>query len=265
MTYSKYISLLKSGVTPWNNWRDEHPDALIYLNEADLSGANLEMANLRGANLIVADLSGADLSGANLEMANLRGANLIGANLNGAKLNGAKLSEADLEWASLVVARLNGANLSGANLSKANLRGANLIGANLHGANLSGANLNGANLLKADFGEIEFGKLQVGLPSFAGCCITNTLGLPAWAVRQTLRTVPATSERAPLPEGASSDVVEIFDRPTFDLIIDPGKATPEQVAELFAALSDLNRVMGGYGLDFIEGPSEMAVVAKGGC
>ena len=61
-----------------------------------LEGANLIGANLRNANLI-----GASLIGANLRNANLIGANLIGANLIGANLRGAYLIDANLEGANL--------------------------------------------------------------------------------------------------------------------------------------------------------------------
>jgi len=94
-------------------------EAIILLNDADLSGADLNGALLLGANLGWANLSGADL----------RGADLIAANLSGAVLVAANLSRAELLWA----------NLTGADLSGANLAGAGLIDANLNWANLSEA------------------------------------------------------------------------------------------------------------------------------
>jgi hypothetical protein len=74
---------------------------LLFLSDANLSGANLSDANLRGANLSGANLSDADLSDAKLRGANLSGAKLRGANLSGAKLRGADLSDADLSDANL--------------------------------------------------------------------------------------------------------------------------------------------------------------------
>jgi|GEM_PF-1243089 len=38
----------------------------------------------------------------------------------------------------------------------------------------------------------------------------------------------------------------------FDIWIDPGNADVSNIQELFTSLSDLNRAVGGYGLDFIE-------------
>jgi hypothetical protein len=111
-----HFNLLKSGVEAFNEFRQNNPETVI-----DLSDANLRHANLSGADLSRADLSGADLSDANLSGAALRGADLRGAALIGANLRGADLRGADLRGSDL-----RGANLSRADLSRADLRGANL-------------------------------------------------------------------------------------------------------------------------------------------
>ena len=158
---------------------------MVYLEGADLSGANLEGADLRKTHLEGADLSGAHLEGADLSGAHLEGAafceaslrrtfisesklkeaglkgthleraKLSGAHLEKSRLIGAHLEKADLREAHLEKSWLNGAHLEGANLRGAHLEGANLRGAHLERADLSGANLeradlNGANLERAD-------------------------------------------------------------------------------------------------------------------
>jgi uncharacterized protein YjbI with pentapeptide repeats len=140
----------------------------IFLEEANLSGADLHSTFLPGASLSGANLSGANLSGAFLRRANLTNANLQAANLSGAHLRvayideahlgGANLTGADLTEAHLTKANLSGAFLRRANLTEAHLTKANLSGADLHstflpGANFSGANLSGANLYGAKLQE----------------------------------------------------------------------------------------------------------------
>ncbi len=136
MANEEHFSILKSGVSAWNEWRSEHREIVPDLREAnlfweDLGGANLRTARLSGANprcahlsgaeLFLADLSEADLSGANLTSASLRQTDLSGANLTGAMLNGADLTMANLSRANLTSAPLIFATLRRADLSKANL------------------------------------------------------------------------------------------------------------------------------------------------
>ncbi len=76
-----HLALLNEGVLAWNQWRQEHPEMLALLGEA----------NLQGRDLRAADLSGAILQGANFRRAVLQGADLGGAFLQGAVLEGANL------------------------------------------------------------------------------------------------------------------------------------------------------------------------------
>ena len=121
-------------------------DAIVALNDADLSGVKLGVVNLSYVNLSGANLRDADLSQATLNYANLSGATLSGANLGRADLSSADLSQADLKSVLLYKANLNGANLSYTDLSAANLTGADLNSASLGGADLSQADLSQANL-----------------------------------------------------------------------------------------------------------------------
>ena len=140
---------------------------IIYLRDANLSGANLYKAFLNGVNLCEVDLSGANLSEARLgivpqkkddegqediQEADLSKANLRAANLRLANLKQVKLWSANLTEANLTGAHLEGANLRLANLTKADLRNAFFTDADLSYARLSEADLSEANLSGADLG-----------------------------------------------------------------------------------------------------------------
>jgi len=122
----------KKDMTEWNEWREKNKDEPIYLQCAELTGANLENANLEEANL----------EEAILKKANLQGSNLLETNFNLANLEEANLEKVDLA----------GASLSFANLDKANLTGANLLIANLTCASIKAVNLKNTYLLGTDFG-----------------------------------------------------------------------------------------------------------------
>ncbi|MCC7262036.1 MAG: pentapeptide repeat-containing protein [Candidatus Latescibacteria bacterium] len=172
-----HLEILAQGVSFWNRWRKDRPQAEpelagTSLRGQDLSGVDLHGADLREANLVKAYLSKADFREANLREADLAeanlteaclakaylfkahlgAANLTRADLSGAELFGANLSEANLREAKLGAAFLSRAALRGANLNRADLRGADLRGADLRDANLSRADLSQANLSTADLG-----------------------------------------------------------------------------------------------------------------
>ncbi len=125
------VKRLIEGTATWNEWRQQNPNAVV----------DLRNANLKDAFLLEANLQGADLRDANLQNANLSRINLQDANLRGAKLQGANFVCADL-----LDANLDRANLQGANFTEAVLRGANLRGAKLRGATLYRAYLQGADV-----------------------------------------------------------------------------------------------------------------------
>ena len=128
MANKEHLEILKQGVKPWNQWREEHPEIEPDLWNADLRYSNLWNANLWNADLSNADLSNADLWNADLWNADLSNANLSNADLNDADLNDAILIRADLSNAILIRADLSRATLIGTNLS-----GATLTGCFIHG------------------------------------------------------------------------------------------------------------------------------------
>ena len=161
----------------------------VYLNSADLIGADFRNADLSSASLRrvylsradlnKADFSNANLSSANLSSTNLISANLIGADLSSADLSSANLTGADLSEADLCEADLRGANLIGADLRGADLRGADLSSANLGSANLSSANLSSVNLIKADLSSADlsstnFSRADLGSADLSSANLVNT-------------------------------------------------------------------------------------------
>ncbi len=130
------LDLLGQGAQIWNQWREEHPDIM-----PDLFEANFDECNLRGANF-----SGAYLVGAHLRVANLRGANLSGAYLSRADLWGTDLSNTNLSGADLT-----GATLIGTNLSRATFVNCSIYGIAAWGIRLDGTRQE--NLLITNYGE----------------------------------------------------------------------------------------------------------------
>ncbi len=46
MAKPEHLAILKKGVEQWNKWREEHPQVMLDLTEAELSGVDLRGANL---------------------------------------------------------------------------------------------------------------------------------------------------------------------------------------------------------------------------
>ncbi|WP_220197757.1 pentapeptide repeat-containing protein [Ktedonospora formicarum] len=96
MANPEHVEILKQGVTVWNAWREEHPEARPLLNEEDLSELNLSFANLRSANLSFANLTSTSLRRACLESANLWHTRLHHADLSISDLSVALFQDAKL-------------------------------------------------------------------------------------------------------------------------------------------------------------------------
>ena len=113
--------LLKSDVAQFNEYRREHPNIHLNLNDSILTGVCLRGADLHRAHLICADLRGACLAGLAGEAVILRDALLGKCDLSGANLDRADLFRADLSCTDL-----SGATISGAFLLRTRLHGADL-------------------------------------------------------------------------------------------------------------------------------------------
>jgi uncharacterized protein YjbI with pentapeptide repeats len=163
MADEEHLRRLKHGVDAWNTWREQNPDVVPDLSEADLvrinlTGANLARANLREANLVCAFLYRADLRNAELTYgANLSGADLQEAVLSGADLTKIRLVDADLSRAILTGGtHLGFADLSNARMSRTDLSGADLREAELDDVIFGQANLCGAYLGRAELFRTTF-------------------------------------------------------------------------------------------------------------
>jgi uncharacterized protein YjbI with pentapeptide repeats len=185
------VRILKQGVSAWNAWRKEYPDAQPDLSHADLRGLDVtrfnadyyyemedfqhemeyetewgesepvNIVNLKEEEIVVEDddlfpQNGFDLRNANLANAMLDGACLVGAHLAGAILENAILHGSDLIRASLRGANLARANFLGANLQFADLTRSNLTESILYDANLSGAQFEKTVMTGAAIGSTVF-------------------------------------------------------------------------------------------------------------
>jgi uncharacterized protein YjbI with pentapeptide repeats len=212
MAHPEHLATLKLGVSVWNRWRIEHPEAATDLRTSDFSGKDLRGVDLSSTvacnwwaepkpgdpAFALSDFRRADLSGANLSGANLQGAVLIGANLCECNLTNADLSHANLSGAEIRGARLWNANLRSALLAGADLRvqwsrgdsgGTYLIWTDLTGADLTGSNLSGANLTRANLTHaiLRSANLEMSIlvrTNMRGADLTGCLvyGVSAWGV-----------------------------------------------------------------------------------
>jgi uncharacterized protein YjbI with pentapeptide repeats len=187
MANEEHLARLREGGAfwDWNDWRENNPQIVPDLREADLSGRDLTMAWLAGVDLTRANLSDAKLHGGSLSGANLTGATLTDADLRGADLRRAVLREAILPRANLSEAKLPEADLHRAFLPWANLREAKLHAATvteaiLSGADLGRADLSGADLIATDLVEAQLVRTDLRRATLVGCKI---YGISAWGVQ----------------------------------------------------------------------------------
>ena len=114
----------------------------VFLQKADLAGADLHRAKLLAVHAREVNLSGASLVGALLYRMsgvriNLSGADLVGANMTGMRADGTDFSNALLYGADLSEACLSRSNFSGVTLGSNDLTTTQLDEADFSGVNLS--------------------------------------------------------------------------------------------------------------------------------
>ena len=145
MASDEHVRRLRSGVTVWNQWRDE----------------------TRGQSRLTADLRGADLTGSRLQRVDLSGADLRGAHLSGADLWGADLSVSDCSGADLSGAVLNEVHCHRTNFRNANFRGATALDGyfaqrtDFTGSDMTEADLEGAYLAGSIFTSVRFRRARL--------------------------------------------------------------------------------------------------------
>jgi hypothetical protein len=119
MTKGEMIDLLKSDVERWNEWRRDHPEFLIDLENVnfsnrDLSGADFSKALLSFADFNNTSLYGVDLEGAHIFVAYLDKANLRDANLADTVFSQCSLEDVDFSGAILMNTSFDDVDLRGA-------------------------------------------------------------------------------------------------------------------------------------------------------
>ena len=167
MVSPEHFSIVGKGTEAIKEWRQANPEKILDLRREDLSLLFLENADLSGAQLGSADLKGTHLKGANLAGAFLGSANLYAADLRGANLHNAVLGMANLLRTRLREADLSGATLIWSDLAETDLEAANMVEADLIGATLRRCNLRHTNLERA----------TIGVTGIEGCNLAEVKGL----------------------------------------------------------------------------------------
>lgn len=108
------ISLLRTNISAFNTFREDHPEWT-----PDFSGENFEEAKLDGVNLSGAVLCKARFISASLRGANLQGANLSSVQISTADLTNSNLQNTDFSRADLCDSKLRGADIRGAKMATA--------------------------------------------------------------------------------------------------------------------------------------------------
>jgi uncharacterized protein YjbI with pentapeptide repeats len=149
MPIEEHFNKIKQGVDAWNQWREENPEIVPDLSQADIRGSQLQKINLSNTNLKEAKLQYSNLTGATLEKADLNKAKLLETNLQSTNLKDANLSGAGLLESNLQFSDLENANLEGAQFNEGTIfNQTNLKGAKLN--NATGLTTNQVNLCQAD-------------------------------------------------------------------------------------------------------------------
>ncbi len=172
MANPAHETLLRQGVSEWNDWRAQNasvtPDLTgIRMAAAKLDGVDLSHALLRGCTLICSSLTGADLSHADLREAKLHEVDLSDANLH----------RADLADSSLAGAKLRRARLDAANLSRAKITVADFREADFKHARLIGADLRESLGIRASFEGADLTNTLLRQSNLEGCNFKRVRGL----------------------------------------------------------------------------------------
>ena len=160
-----------------SRYREDVQAVLTAIGARGEEGRALEEAadfilDLQGANLTHVFLQNADLSGANLRHAKLPAVYAIEVNLSGAALLGALLYRMAGDRINL-----SGANLAGANMVGMMAENTNFSNAVLYGADLTGAYLSGSNFSAATLGQNDLTTVQLEQADFSGVHISQTVAL----------------------------------------------------------------------------------------
>jgi hypothetical protein len=140
-----HISILKSGVHNWNQWRRENPTVSPDLSRAELQRLDLYEADFHKTNLVDARMMGVDATRANFEDSDLNG-----VFINDARAWYARFWKCNLRGAYLWGTDFREADFSGADLSGANLRNTQLVMTKFCSAHLDGCKIYGVSAWDVD-------------------------------------------------------------------------------------------------------------------
>lgn len=175
MANQQHLQLITSVCADeWNNWRQENPQIVPDLREADLSGVNLSKFNLKETNLIEANLSQSNLTETNLSKANLFKANLSRAYGRDVNLSVSNLQDANFFGAYFLSSDFSRSNLLSANFQEANCSESFFITANLNYAKLSRGIFQGVSFMEANLNEADCRKTALNQSDFTLVKANNT-------------------------------------------------------------------------------------------
>ncbi len=157
--------LVRQGAEQWNTWRNDHPEAIPDLRNADFhpryprfphpdySAADLRSADLRGATILAVSLANANLSEADLTGAYICDVTFCGATLVHSDLRDTRVYRTDFTAADLSSIILSGADCRDTSFRDAILREAAINGTHFHHADFHGADLTRASAFATVFGD----------------------------------------------------------------------------------------------------------------
>lgn len=129
MPSTEHLSLIKSGVNIWNEWRIKNPQLL-----PDLSWSSISSMDLTGINLESTNLKLAFCKGCNFSNANLRHTVFFGANLENSIFENTEIDNVNFEGALLKNAIFINSKVTNCNFKLANLEGALFQNSDVTGA-----------------------------------------------------------------------------------------------------------------------------------
>ena len=115
----EHLRILKSGVNPWNNWRESNKSIRPDLSYADLSGMKLDGINFENAYMRKIKGNSISLQNAKLKWAHLYSSSLVNANFYNTDLMLSTLCASNLSNARFIKSSLNVTDLSRTNLQDA--------------------------------------------------------------------------------------------------------------------------------------------------
>lgn len=168
--------------SPWNQWREAHPNARPNLSGANLAGMIIPIGDFSNVKFVCANLSHScfgNLHKSDLSECNLERADLIDALLDECCFYYANLQTADLSDSSASLANFTGASLQGAILCdsemfracflSANLRRAHLTGGSFYDSDFEAANLEGVDASDGNFASCDFAGANLQGTNFSNC------------------------------------------------------------------------------------------------